>query len=132
MIFRFTPEAEAELTDARQWYTHQRQNLDLEFMQCVDDTLSRVVANPHSFPVIYRNLRRAIVRRFPFACSMKLPMMKSKSLPFFIPGAIRRNGCHERASRFADDGRDDRCRVRLPFIPLPTSANSFFASRACH
>ena len=67
MIFRFTPEAEAELTDARQWYTHQRQNLDLEFMQCVDDTLSRVVANPHSFPVIYRNLRRAIVRRFPFA-----------------------------------------------------------------
>ena len=67
MIFRFTPEAEAELTDARQWYAHQRKDLDLEFMQCVDDTLSRVVANPYLFPVIHRNLRRAVVRRFPFA-----------------------------------------------------------------
>ena len=54
MIFRFTPEAEAELTDARQWYAHQRQDLDLEFMQCVGDTLSRVAANPKLFPAIYR------------------------------------------------------------------------------
>lgn len=67
MIFRFTPEAEAELTDARRWYAHQRKDLDLEFMQCVDDTLRLIVDNPHMFPVIYRNLRRAVVRRFPFA-----------------------------------------------------------------
>ena len=67
MIIRFTPEADAELTEARQWYSHQRKDLDLEFMQCVDDALSRVVKNPNFFPIVYQNLRRAVVRRFPFA-----------------------------------------------------------------
>ena len=67
MTIRFKPEADAELTEARQWYSHQRQDLDLEFMQCIDDALMRVVDNPHFFPIVYRNLRRAVVRRFPFA-----------------------------------------------------------------
>jgi len=67
MIIRFTPEADAELTEARQWYSHQRKDLDLEFMQCIDAALSRVVTNPHSFPIVYQNLRRVVVRRFPFA-----------------------------------------------------------------
>ena len=67
MIIRFSPEADAELTEARRWYSHQRKNLDLEFMQCIDDALSRVVKNPYSFPIVYQGLRRAVVRRFPFA-----------------------------------------------------------------
>ena len=29
MIIRFTPKADAELTGAREWYSHQRKNLDL-------------------------------------------------------------------------------------------------------
>ena len=67
MLIRFTPEADAELTEARRWYSHKRQDLDLEFMQCIDDVLAQVVRSPNFFPVVYRNLRRAIVRRFPFA-----------------------------------------------------------------
>jgi|SRR6185369_10885820 toxin ParE1/3/4 len=67
MIFRFTPEADAELTEARQWYSHWRRGLDLRFMQGVEETLTRVVDNPHLFPVIHGNLRRALVRHFPFA-----------------------------------------------------------------
>jgi len=67
MLIRISPEAEAELTEAREWYSHQRADLDLEFMQCVHDALSRIVENPHAFPIVYRSLRRAVVRRFPFA-----------------------------------------------------------------
>lgn len=67
MIFRFTPEADAELTEARQWYSHQRKDLDLEFMQCIDAALSRIQFNPRLFPVVHGGLRRAVVRRFPFA-----------------------------------------------------------------
>ena len=67
MIIRFTPEADAELAEARQWYAHQRENLDLEFMQRIDEALSRIAHNPNSYPIVYRTLRRAIVRRFPFA-----------------------------------------------------------------
>lgn len=55
MLIRFTPEADAELTEARHWYSHYRQDLDLEFMQCIDDVLARVVSNPHLFPVVYRD-----------------------------------------------------------------------------
>jgi len=67
MIIRFTPDADTELAEARQWYAHQRQDLDLEFMESIDDALLRVVRNPHLYPIVYRNLRRAVVRRFPFA-----------------------------------------------------------------
>lgn len=67
MIIRFSAEADAELTEARQWYSHQRKDLDLEFMQCLDDALSRLVKNPYFFPIVYKSLRRAVVRRFPFA-----------------------------------------------------------------
>jgi plasmid stabilization system protein ParE len=67
MIVRFTPEAEAELTEAREWYSHQRQDLDLEFMQCIEDALSRAVSHPYLFPIVHRSLRRVVIRRFPFA-----------------------------------------------------------------
>ena len=67
MLIRFSPEADAELTEAREWYFHQRSGLDLEFMDCLDEALSRVIRNPQSFPIVYRNLRRVVVRRFPFA-----------------------------------------------------------------
>ena len=58
MIIRFTPEADTELAEAREWYAHQREDLDLEFMQSIDDALSRIVANPNQYPNVYRSLRR--------------------------------------------------------------------------
>ena len=67
MIIRFTPEADAELTEAREWYSHQRKDLDLEFMQCIDDALGRIARNPVLFPTVYGDLRRVVIRRFPFA-----------------------------------------------------------------
>src|SRR5690348_7511499 len=67
MIIRFTPGADSELAEARQWYARQRENLDLEFMESIDDALLRIVRNPHLYPIVYRTLRRAVVRRFPFA-----------------------------------------------------------------
>ena len=67
MIIRFSSDADAELAEARQWYAHQREDLDLEFMDSVDEALTRVVRSPHLYPIVYRNLRRVVVRRFPFA-----------------------------------------------------------------
>jgi plasmid stabilization system protein ParE len=67
MIIRFTPEADAEVAEARRWYARQREDLELQFMQSVDEALSRIRANPSQYPVVYQSLRRAVVRRFPFA-----------------------------------------------------------------
>jgi plasmid stabilization system protein ParE len=74
MIIRFTPEADAELVEARQWYARQREDLDQEFMECIDDALSRVLRDPDLYPIVYRNLRRAVVRRFPFAVFYEITM----------------------------------------------------------
>jgi len=54
MIIRFSSDADAELAEAGQWYAHQREDLDLEFMDSVDEALTQVVRNPHLYPVIYR------------------------------------------------------------------------------
>jgi hypothetical protein len=43
MIIRFAPQADTELAEAREWYAHQREDLDLGSMQSVDDALSRMV-----------------------------------------------------------------------------------------
>jgi plasmid stabilization system protein ParE len=46
---------------------HQRADLDIEFMERIDDALSRIVRNPQLYTIVYRTLRRVTVRRFPFA-----------------------------------------------------------------
>jgi len=46
LIIRFTPEANAELAEARYWYAHQQEDLDIEFMKRIDDALLRIVRNP--------------------------------------------------------------------------------------
>jgi plasmid stabilization system protein ParE len=67
MRIRFQPEAEAELLEARAWYSLQRRGLDSEFMMRVDEALKRIIQAPEAYPTVYRHLRRAVVRQFPFA-----------------------------------------------------------------
>ncbi len=67
MIIRFTPGADAELAEARQWYAHQRADLDTEFMERIDEALSRMVGIRRYIPPS-TELSDAVVRRFPFRC----------------------------------------------------------------
>jgi len=60
MQIRFQPEAEIELAEARLWYSLQREGLDAALMKRVDQTLSAITARPYSYPIVYRNLRRAM------------------------------------------------------------------------
>lgn len=94
MHIRFTPEAEAELAEARQWYSHQRQDLDLEFMQCIDDALSRIVNNPRLFPLVYRISDVLWFIDFLSQCFMKSWLMRLRYLPFSIRDVILRRGNH--------------------------------------
>lgn len=85
MTIRFTPDADAELAEACQ-------NLDAELMQSVDDALSRIASNPNAYPIVYRTLRRAVVRRFPFAIFYEITSEESMSSLFSIHAAIPRGG----------------------------------------
>jgi plasmid stabilization system protein ParE len=65
MIIR--PEAEADLISARAWYERQREGLGAAFLLCVEEVLERIGRTPEMYIVVYRDIRRALTRRFPYA-----------------------------------------------------------------
>jgi len=65
MIIR--PEAEADLVYARDWYEHQCEGLGAAFLLCVDEVLERIGRTPEIYSAVYRDVRRALTRRFPYA-----------------------------------------------------------------
>lgn len=60
------PEAEADLDDAALWYQTQAAGLGYEFLDEIKKTLQIMADNPEIFQVMYKNVRRGIVQRFPF------------------------------------------------------------------
>ena len=63
----FTPAAQAELIRAQEWYEGEAQGLGGRFRKAVDVAVSRLSQNPRQFPLIHRNVRRVLLRRFPYA-----------------------------------------------------------------
>lgn len=61
------PEAEAEMTEAFDWYEERVPGLGGEFLLCVDAVFNSILRNPLQFPRVHRAARRAITRRFPYA-----------------------------------------------------------------
>ena len=60
------PEAERDLADAHAWYESQRQGLGSEFLRSVEATLAAITRSPEMYPCIHEQVRRALVRRFPY------------------------------------------------------------------
>ena len=63
----FTPRARTELIDAQDWYENEARGLGRRFRAAVDVVIERMSANPRQFPVVYKSIRRALLRRFPYA-----------------------------------------------------------------
>ena len=63
----FRPEAEAELFDARAWYERERVGLGAIFAAAIESTLTAILQNPLAYPRVKGDIRRAVVRRFPYA-----------------------------------------------------------------
>jgi plasmid stabilization system protein ParE len=61
------PDAEIDLEEAAAWYEQQRKRLGHEFLDEVLRTFSQIEDTPHIYPVVYRDIRRALMNRFPFA-----------------------------------------------------------------
>lgn len=60
------PEAEIDLEDAASWYQLQQHGLGYEFLEEIKHSLQIIEDNPHLFRTTYKEVRRAIVQRFPF------------------------------------------------------------------
>lgn len=62
----FRPAAAADIERAYRWYEDERVGLGEEFLEEVSVTVNAVLTQPRAFPVLHRDTRRALVRRFPF------------------------------------------------------------------
>ena len=60
------PEAEAEMTDAFDWYEDRVPGLGSEFLLCVDAVFSGILRSPQQYPRVHKVVRRALTRRFPY------------------------------------------------------------------
>lgn len=59
--------ADDEFTEAAEWYERQQEGLGLEFIDHVQKVIDRIVENPLQYPIVHRDIREAIVSRFPFS-----------------------------------------------------------------
>ena len=58
--------AEADITEAYQYYESCRVNLGADFMLCIEESIFRISKNPRQYKAVYRDIRRALVRRIPY------------------------------------------------------------------
>jgi plasmid stabilization system protein ParE len=68
MIRRFIlrPRAENDIQTAFEWYESQRAGLGDQFLAAVRERLAAIRNFPEASPVVYRDIRRAVVSRFPY------------------------------------------------------------------
>ncbi len=66
MKSRLTPEAELDLVEAIQWYDERDPEVGDDFLRRVYQRIASLERNPRLYPIIHRQMRRALVRRFPF------------------------------------------------------------------
>ncbi|MDP2208327.1 MAG: type II toxin-antitoxin system RelE/ParE family toxin [Bacteroidota bacterium] len=63
----FQPDAVEDLHDAFHWYEERRKGLGSEFVQAVDACISSIIKHPEAYPIVYKNFRRALIRKFPYS-----------------------------------------------------------------
>jgi toxin ParE1/3/4 len=59
-------QAKLDLRQAVRWYDQQQYGLGRELVEQADAALERIADNPTQYQVVHRNVRRAILRRFPY------------------------------------------------------------------
>jgi plasmid stabilization system protein ParE len=61
------PQAEQDVADAYAWYEGRRLGLGEEFLGCLDACIEAVRRSPQTHATVFRDFRRALLRRFPYA-----------------------------------------------------------------
>jgi toxin ParE1/3/4 len=65
-LVKFHGDAEKELIAAAAYYENQKPTLGRRFLISIQDAINRVLINPDLYPIVDSNVRRCLVRTFPF------------------------------------------------------------------
>lgn len=60
------PEAETDLAAAFDWYEDKKPGLGEDFLREIKRVFERLAENPLACHILHRDVRRALVRRFPY------------------------------------------------------------------
>ncbi len=61
------PEVERDIANAHDWYEDCIPGLGADFLAVIEFALDTIREAPDRFPSVYRNVRRALTRRFPYS-----------------------------------------------------------------
>lgn len=61
-----SPEAELDIQNGFEWYEQYSPGLGSEFVRAVDSSFALIGRNPLAYPIVYRQVRRLLIRRFPY------------------------------------------------------------------
>ena len=61
------PFAEQDLYDVRKWYNLQKNYLGKKVVQEIKKTIKRINENPFQFPIEKKQIRKAVVHKFPYS-----------------------------------------------------------------
>jgi plasmid stabilization system protein ParE len=64
---RFLPEAVEDLLETQRWYGRLEPALARDFVEAFAAAVERIRRDPRSFPLIHGQIRRLVLRRFPYA-----------------------------------------------------------------
>lgn len=64
--------AEREIDEAVRWYDNQRDGLGDELLDSLNQTLARLRAYPLAYAVAHRDIRRVMLKTFPFAVYFRM------------------------------------------------------------
>ncbi len=67
MRLTFHAEADTEVTEAARFYELQAESLGFSFLEELGLALKRIEGHPKSAPLVGKEVRRALLRRFPFS-----------------------------------------------------------------
>jgi plasmid stabilization system protein ParE len=63
----FKEKASHELMEIHNWYELQHKGLGESFLDSVNNSLAVMTFAPRIYPVVYRQIRRASIKRFPYS-----------------------------------------------------------------
>ena len=69
---QFTTLAEDDVAEAYGWYASSRRGLGDEFLADMDTVIQMIEQVPEVCPTVYRELRRALLHRFPYSVYYRL------------------------------------------------------------
>lgn len=61
------PEAAREVQEAFDWYEDRDGGLGAEFLRAADACMQNVQRNPFAYQTVYQEVRRVLLRKFPYA-----------------------------------------------------------------